>query len=210
MIPSCGETEKGNEVTTITSNSDIELLSKKSDTLAFAFENNNIDSFNQLITSDGLYVISLYGGMGIVETSSKIQLSLLQIKDGILMTKDDPAVDPPEQELGITSEAFNSKSTKFSHVSEEGIIENIDWNDMDYDYLTAHFNDIYFQLVWICENSQSENGWIFYKLPNDTYIYSNGHSWFSKNWNSRVFEGQSFVLKLIDNDYKIVAFINTK
>ena len=93
---------------------------------------------------------------------------------------------------------------------KEGFIEHIDWSKADYDYLAAHFFSYYDQLVWNCANSSDDNGWVIYKLFDNTYLYSNTFAWYSEDWQARVLVGQTFVIKRINNEYKIVAFIDAK
>jgi len=99
---------------------------------------------------------------------------------------------------------------EFVVADEPDFLENIDWSKADYDYMTAHFHAFYDQMAWMCENSAEGEGWVIYKLSNDTYLYSNGYSWYSDEWSARVFVRQSFVIKRVGEDLKIVAFINAK
>ena len=215
----CG---KDKEAVYTESSTDIEVVAKKEDAINSqgaislytdiknAFDKSDMESFSKLLVNQRLNIVSLYGGMGIVEVVSSKESALLQIKDGLLLTKDDPEVDPPEQEVGISSNMFSSKLTISENDNKEGLLEKVDWEDADYDFLASHIHTIYGQLVWLCDEESSDHGWTIYKLSNNTYLFTNGYCWYSDEWDARVFMGQSFVVKNDNGNYKIAAFIDIK
>ena len=174
------------------------------------FKENDINSLKNMTSDDGLCIVSLYGGMAVLDGVSLRAIDDLQFKDGVLMTKNDPEVKPPEQEVGINASMFSDGEIPYITARTEGFLEKIDWSAANYDYLAAHFFSYYDQMVWTCVNSSSNDGWKLYQLRNNTYLYSNGYAWYSEDWQARVFVGQTFVIKRINNEYKIVAFIDVK
>ena len=122
----------------------------------------------------------------------------------------DPEVNPPEIEVGLDVEIFGEAENKYLLTEQkEGFLENIDWDKADHDYLTAHFHAFYDQMAWLIDE-WSLDRWVVYKLSNDSYLYSKSYSCYSDGWGARVFIGHSFVIKRVDGDLKIVAFIDAK
>lgn len=180
------------------------------DKISKSFKNEDIKSFNSLIESDSLTWISLYGGAAYVETSAVKNKSEFFFDNGKLM-QNSPEVVPPEVDLGIKSELFGDSSAEFRTADEkEGLLENLDWSKADCDYMQAHFHAYYDELAWVVDRPVNENGWVIYKLSNDTYIYTNGIGWYDDTYSSRVFAGQLFVIKRNGDNLGIVAFINAK
>lgn len=176
--------------------------------ISTAFQKEDIKTFNALIESESLPWISLYGGAAYVETATVKDKSEFFFDDGNLMQKS-PEVVPPEVDLGIKSELFGDSSAEIRTADEkEGFLENLDWSKVDCDYMQAHFHSYYDELAWIVDRPVNENGWVVYKLYNDTYIYTNGIGWYDDTFSSRVFAGQLFVIKRNGDKLGIVAFID--
>ena len=122
----------------------------------------------------------------------------------------DSQVNPPEVKTGLNAEMFDKARYIYKLTEQkEGLLENIDWDKADKDYLTAHFHAFYDQMAWIIDE-WNINNWVVYKLTNDTYLYSKGYSSYSEGWGARVFVGQSFVIKHDGDNYGIVAYIDAK
>lgn len=173
----------------------------------YAFETNDADAFAELIATDNLNIVTVYGGEGVVDRVAHQNKDELTIKDGELIYND-PQVNPPEVETGLNAEMLNYGNFEYNYNEcKEGFLEYIDWDNADKDYLTAHFHAFYDQMAWFIDEWSMDN-WLVYKLSNDTYLYSKSYSYYSEGWNARVFTGQSFVIKRNGDDYGIVAYID--
>lgn len=180
------------------------------DKISSAFQKEDIKALNELIASDSLTWVSLYGGAAYVETSAVKNKGELFFSNGKLMQKS-PEVVPPEVDLDIKSQIFGKSSAEFRTADEkEGFLEYIDWSKADSDYMQAHFHAFYNELAWIVDRPVNENGWVVYKLCNNTYIYTNGIGWYEETFSSRVFAGKLFVIKRNGGNLGIVAYIDAK
>lgn len=178
--------------------------------ISVAFQREDIKAFNELIESNSLTWVSLYGGAAYVETSAVKDKSEFFFDSGSLMQNSTEAV-PPKVDLELKSKMFGDSAAEFRVADEkQGFLESLDWSKADCDYMQAHFHAYYDELAWTVDRPVDENGWVIYKLSNDTYIYTNGIGWYDDTFSARVFAGQLFVIKRNGDKLGIVAFINAK
>ena len=226
IITACGdsntkedpETEYPRSVVDIVSESDNDegLTSPEEQQLAdftaqilAAFKANDANAFTSLIATGKFNIVTLYGGEGVVYSVAHQNKDELKIKDGELIYND-PQVNPPEVKMGLNTEMLNQGQFEYNlDDQKEGILEHIDWDNADKDYLTAHFHAFYDQMAWLIDEWNMDN-WVVYKLTNDTYLCSKSYSCYSEGWMARVFVGQSFVIKRDGDNYGIVAYIEAK
>jgi len=151
--------------------------------------------FNDLIDSDNLPWVIVYGGENVVQAVSLKLKAEFSIKNGKLY-QTMPEVEPPEAETGLSVDMFNDESPVFKLAeNKDSFLENLDWNNVSYDYLTAYFRQFYDNFASTIDKPATENGWAIYRMSENLYLYSNGKSWFDNAWNSRVYVGQTFVIK---------------
>lgn len=174
-----------------------------------ALAGNNEKTFKKLIATDKFNVVTVYGGEGVVYSVAHQNKDHLKIKDGELIYSDSQ-VNPPDVYVNLNAEMFDKAEYKYRLTEQkEGLLENIDWDNTDKDYLTAHFYSFYDQMAWLIDE-WNLNDWIVYKLSNNTYLYTKGYSCYSEDWGARVFVGQSFVINRDGDNYGIVAYIDAK
>lgn len=174
-----------------------------------ALAGNNEKTFTKLIATDKFNVVTVYGGEGVVYSVAHQNKDHLKIEDGELIYND-PQVNPPDVKTGLNAEMFDKAQYIYKLTEQkEGLLENIDWDKADKDYLTAHFYSFYDQMAWLIDEWGFDN-WVVYKLSNNTYLYTKGYSCYSEGWGARVFVGQSFVIKRDGDNFGIVAYIDAK
>lgn len=187
------------------------------DSIVASLNENDIDAFNSLLKDGKMRWITINKEQSICDSSyvypNELSSDVL-LKNGKLL-EISTEVSPPEVELGISASLFGSGLPAFREsVSKEGFLGHVDWVNADIDYVITHFDAIYNQLVWTIEmpgtpsDEAMDKSWAIYKLSNDTYLISNGVSWFSDELQDRTLTGKTFVVKRENNELKIVAFID--
>lgn len=178
-----------------------------------ALQENDSDSFNGLLL-DGKYRSVLFDAasglcVGYSETPGEA-VSEPYIRDGVLMANSE-VTDPPECELGLSINDLSETDPVYREaLTKIGLLSNLDWTTVEYDFLDYHSADIYYELLWTIDvaGDNAPYDWSVYKLANDTYVMSNVVGWYDKNNESRVMSGKVIVVNKVSDDFKIAAFID--
>lgn len=170
------------------------------------------DSFNALLL-DGKHRSALFDTVtglcvGYSEAPGEA-VSKPYIKDGVLMMNSE-VTEPPECELGLSVSDFGESEPVYREaVTKIGLLSNLDWTTVEYDFLDYHSADVYYELLWTIDvaGDNAPYDWSIYKLANDTYVMSNVVGWYDKDNACRTMSGKVIVVNKVSDDFKIAAFI---